>query len=143
MPPDPHRPPWRVVLAGLFAFNLAIGALSITQPADLFWLATPIAQVGIFAALMLAVVTPAFDFLRVFFRRLEDLNSLNPLQAVGAHLGLGAIASLGTTVGRAIVGGGGGGPEVALVLIANAIAAALVFLLTARLVYHRGRRAGM
>lgn len=145
MTQDARPPSWRALILGLLVFNAAVGALSATQPSDLYWITAPIAQVGVLAALLLAVAVPAFDFLRVFFRRLGDLNHAAPMRAIAAHVGLGAVASTGAMLGRAFAGATphAGAIDAGLVFIANTIAAALMFLLTARLIYHRSQRTQM
>jgi hypothetical protein len=139
-----RRLSWRALIAGLFALNVGIGALNGKQPSDLYWISSSIAQVGIMAALVLALLVPAFAFLRRFLSRLNDLNALPAGRSIAAHLGLGAVATSGSLIGSAVTGDPPylGPLDVAILFPVNAICAALIFLLTARLIFHRAARIG-
>lgn len=130
---------WVALIGGLFALNVVTGALNGKHPSDLTWIAQPIAQVGIMAALVLALVVPAFAFLRAFFSRLYELNALPAARAVAAHLGLGFVAASGGYIGRAVTGHPPFATwlDFAVGFTVSVIASALIFLLTTRLFFHR------
>jgi hypothetical protein len=137
-----RTPSWLALVGGLFVLNFATGALSGKHPSDLYWIASPVAQVGIMAALVLAVVVPAFSFLRSFFERLSELNRLSVGRAIVAHLGLGVVATAGSFIGGALTGDPpvSGLQELAIKFPVGAITSGLIFLLTVRLFFHRVQR---
>jgi hypothetical protein len=140
----PNAPPlsWRAIVVWLLVLHAALSALVARQPSDLFWLSTPIAQIGIFAALALSVMIPTLSFFRRFWPRLAVLGAGQPIKAVVACLGLGLVSRIGGDFGRLA---GGASPynswiDFVFAFPANVLCTALVFLLTARIMVHQSAR---
>ena len=133
---------WRAIVVWLAVLHAALSALAARHPTDLFWLATPVAQIGIFAALALSVAVPMLSFFRRFWPRLTSLGSGPPMQAILGCLGLGLAARLGGDVGRMAAGAPAytSWIDFALAFPANVLCTALVFLLTARILVHQAAR---
>lgn len=140
----PLRPPsLRATLIWLLVLHAALAAVIARKPADFFWLDTPMAQVGIFAALALAVVSPTLSVLRRLEPRLLALGQAPPWIAIGASIGFGLVARIGADLGRLCAQAWpyANALEFAFVFPANVLSTGLIFLLTARLLALRAARA--